>query len=149
MQRINGGRPAFTLVEVVLALIVACLVFFGLANLHQAFHASEPNLGPESLQVACQQLQDQGYRLKRVERKRIVIVKEGDQQDDRRLQQHKNQLVVDGRHNGRMVVLGNIRSFAVIDHGSYQELRARSRHGLELKGLLFLPRITEEADGRN
>ncbi|MBS9337975.1 prepilin-type N-terminal cleavage/methylation domain-containing protein [Fructobacillus parabroussonetiae] len=138
-----GLRPAFTLVEVLLALVVSSLVLLGLAYLGRVNHGRVGSLQSSHFQMAFQQLQDQHYELSACHHDRLELKKPG-KSGQRILKEYHQQLVLEGQQHGRMILLEGLHDLSFFNHGHYQEVQAKNAQQERIKAVLFLfPKVNQ------
>ncbi|MBS9335652.1 hypothetical protein [Fructobacillus papyrifericola] len=129
--------PAFTFIEVLVSLLVTAALLTALVGLEQALKSRPAILQEEDLQAACQQIEAQHYRLLAEGVHELKLEKQG-QKGKRRLRLQGDQLVIDGRHNGRMVLLKGLSSLDFVSQESYQEVKVTNQKGDVLRAILLL-----------
>ncbi|MBS9338756.1 type II secretion system protein [Fructobacillus sp. M2-14] len=140
-------RQAFTLIESLLALLIAAIVFQGLVFLTQWSRRMLETRQREdetlALQVSLNQLANQGYLVESVSKKQIELLSR-DGSGPKTLHLKKGQLVLDGDRNGRMVLLGGVKDFCVTKHKTYQSVCLKTTHNNRIEGELLLGERKEQ-----
>lgn len=139
------SRPAFTLLESLLALMVMGMVFMGLSYLIKSRVFAQPTVSNEKLIVVCQQLQRQGYVLEKAEDRQLTLTKEGEE-EVKKVRVVKNQLILQGDRRGRMVLLDRVKEVRIQNFGLYQKVKVKGDKQAEAEATLFLNRKKEAHD---
>lgn len=132
-------QKGFTLIESIISLIIAALVFESFISLipKKFFHHNRQQLAL-SLQTAINQLSKQPYELGHVDQNSVVLKKAVGEPVTLKVQ--NQQLILAGKHHGQEVLMPGVHSLDVQDMGSYQELTATFDKGYRYTVPLFIPK---------
>ncbi|CAK1225091.1 hypothetical protein [Fructobacillus evanidus] len=129
------------MVEAIMALVVAAMVFEALMIiLPQSKKGTVKDLQTD-FQAALTQLGRQGYQLDQVQAHEIQLKKAIG--DPVTLKVAKHDLVLDGTHHGRVLLLHGIDDLLVDNLGTYQFLTVSSHGHEKASGTLFLPKTKQ------
>lgn len=137
----KNTKKAFTLIEAILTLVVSVMVFTGLNALMRVKTISNEAVQLEKLQSACQQLQEQDYRLVSLYEKSLVLSKNG---QIKRLSLQNRRLVLTGESRGQMILLKGLKEVVFENRGSYQMVKVKTVRGERLLSFLMLDKQEEE-----
>lgn len=137
----KNNQSSFTMVEAIMALAVAAMVFEALmVILPQRKKGQTQDLSTD-VQAALTQLGRQHYQLNQVQTREIHLRKTSGKPVTLRVV--KNYLVLDGAHNGRVFLLRGIDDLRVENFGTYQRLTVLSQGHKKASGILFLPKTKQ------
>ncbi|CAK1229646.1 type II secretion system protein [Fructobacillus tropaeoli] len=137
----KSSRNGFTMVEAIMALVVAAMVFEALMVILPQSKKGQTQDVQTDFQAALTQLGRQNYQLDQVQLHEIQLKKTIG--DPVTLKIAKHDLVLDGTHHGRVLLLHGIDDLRIDNFGTYQLLTVFSRGHEKASGILFLPNMKQ------
>ncbi|CAK1232625.1 hypothetical protein R82265_HNDDMDAM_00374 [Fructobacillus cardui] len=133
----KNSRNSFTMVEAILALLVAAMVFEAIMVILPQSKRGQTQDMQMDFQAALTQLGRQNYQLDQVQVREIQLKKTIG--DPVTLKIAKHDLVLAGTHHGRVLLLHGIDDLRIDNFGTYQLLTVFDRGHEKASGTLFLP----------